>query len=79
MGRAVDAFQPDAARVGGITEFQRLAAIARNQLNIGTAANPEYSEFTGPTFSSDVAVLFVNVQAPGITLAITGPWDKCLS
>ena len=53
-------------------------AIARNQLNIGTPAAPEYSEFTGPTFSSDGKVLFVNIQTPGITLAITGPWAKYL-
>jgi hypothetical protein len=53
-------------------------AIARNQLNIGTPAAPEYSEFTGPTFSSDGKVLFVNIQTPGITLAITGPWRKYL-
>jgi secreted PhoX family phosphatase len=53
-------------------------AIARNQLNIGTSAAPEYSEFTGPTFSSDGKVLFVNIQTPGITLAITGPWRKYL-
>ena len=53
-------------------------AIARNQLNIGTAAAPEYSEFTGPTFSDDGKVLFVNIQTPGITLAITGPWSKYL-
>jgi secreted PhoX family phosphatase len=53
-------------------------AIARNQLNIGTAAAPEYSEFTGPTFSSDGKVLFVNIQTPGITLAITGPWERYL-
>ena len=54
-------------------------AIARNQLNIGTPAAPEFSEFTGPTFSSDGKVLFVNIQTPGITLAITGPWEKYLS
>ncbi len=30
-GRAVDVLQPDAARVGGITEFQRLATIAAQQ------------------------------------------------
>ncbi|MFI7589866.1 alkaline phosphatase PhoX [Spongisporangium articulatum] len=53
-------------------------AIARNQLNIGTDAAPEYSEFTGPTFSADGKVLFVNIQTPGITLAITGPWSKYL-
>jgi secreted PhoX family phosphatase len=54
-------------------------AIARNQLNIGTPTVPEFSEFTGPTFSSDGKVLFVNIQTPGITLAITGPWEKYLS
>jgi len=53
-------------------------AIARNQLNIGTAAKPEYSEFTGPTFSSDGKVVFVNIQTPGITYAITGPWEQYL-
>lgn len=53
-------------------------AIARNQLNIGTEAEPEFSEFTGPTFSADGKVLFVNIQTPGITLAITGPWEKYL-
>jgi uncharacterized protein len=53
-------------------------AVARNQLNIGTEAEPEYSEFTGPTFSSDGKVLFVNIQTPGLTLAVTGPWSKYL-
>ncbi len=45
-------------------------AIARNELND--------SEFTGPTFSPDGRVLFVNMQTPGITFAITGPWEKYL-
>nr|WP_296072481.1 alkaline phosphatase PhoX [uncultured Actinoplanes sp.] len=45
-------------------------AIARNQLND--------SEFCGPTFSDDAKVLFVNMQDPGLTLAITGPWEKYL-
>ena len=53
-------------------------AIARNQLNIGTDAAPEYSEFTGPAFTSDGTVLFVNIQTPGLTLAVTGPWEKYL-
>jgi secreted PhoX family phosphatase len=54
-------------------------AIARNQLTIGTSNGaPTYSEFTGPTFSPDGKVLFVNIQVPGITLAITGPWQKYL-
>ncbi|WP_066374075.1 alkaline phosphatase PhoX [Herbidospora mongoliensis] len=54
-------------------------AIARNQLQIGTSnGQPTYSEFTGPTFSPDGKVLFVNIQTPGIQLAITGPWQDYL-
>ncbi len=54
-------------------------AIARNQLANGTSGGaPTYSEFTGPTFSPDGKVLFVNIQVPGITLAITGPWHRYL-
>jgi len=45
-------------------------AIARNMLND--------SEFTGPAFSDDGRTLFVNIQTPGITLAITGPWETYL-
>ena len=45
-------------------------AIARNQLND--------SEFTGPTFTEDGRTLFVNIQTPGLTLAITGPWESYL-
>jgi secreted PhoX family phosphatase len=54
-------------------------AVARNQLSNGTSNGaPTYSEFTGPTFAPDGKVLFVNIQVPGITLAITGPWEKYL-
>lgn len=53
-------------------------AIARNQLDIGTADEPEYSESTGPTFADDGSVLFVNIQTPGLTLAVTGPWEDYL-
>ncbi len=52
-------------------------AIARNMINIGDEV-PEYSEFTGPTFSADGKVLYVNIQDPGLTLAITGPWERYL-
>ena len=54
-------------------------AIARNMLSNGTSGGAAtYSEFTGPTFSPDGRILFVNIQAPGITLAISGPWHKYL-
>ncbi|HSL09711.1 MAG TPA: alkaline phosphatase PhoX [Actinomycetota bacterium] len=33
-----------------------------------------YSEFAGATFSPDGQWLFVNIQVPGITCAITGDW-----
>ena len=39
------------------------------------AAN-NYSEFAGATFSPDGRTLFVNVQSPGITFAVTGPWGR---
>ena len=48
---------------GGIYKFGRNAT-ARN------------SEFAGATFSPDGSTLFVNIQADGITLAITGPWGN---
>ena len=32
------------------------------------------SEFAGAVFSPDGSTLFVNIQYPGMTLAITGPW-----
>ena len=50
-------------------------AIARNQL----LYNGEYSEFTGPNFSPDGNLLFVNIQEPGITVAIGGPWRRYLA
>jgi len=34
------------------------------------------TEWAGATFSPDGTWLFVNLQTPGITFAITGPWDE---
>jgi secreted PhoX family phosphatase len=50
--------------------------MARNDLNVGTAQEPEFSEFTGPVYSPDGKYLFANVQTPGIMYAITGPWRR---
>ena len=52
----------------GITPQGKPYRFARN------AHNP--SELAGATFSPDGSILFVNIQKPGITLAITGPWHK---
>jgi secreted PhoX family phosphatase len=60
----------------GATESGRTYPIARNELNIGTEEEPEYSEFTGVTFSPDGRTLYANIQEPGIMLAITGPWKR---
>jgi hypothetical protein len=41
-----------------------------------TVAPDDYrtNEFAGACYSPDGQWLFVNVQTPGITFAITGPW-----
>ncbi|MEV6208811.1 alkaline phosphatase PhoX [Kitasatospora sp. NPDC051914] len=60
----------------GTTDDGRTFPIARNEFNLGTAEEPEFSEFTGVTFSADGETLFANIQDPGIMLAITGPWHR---
>jgi len=55
-------------RLNGITPKGEIYHFAQNSLND--------SEFAGVTFSPDGTTLFVNVQKPGFTLAITGPWRK---
>jgi hypothetical protein len=34
------------------------------------------SETCGVNFSPDGQILFLNIQYPGVTLAITGPWQR---
>ncbi|MFE9254458.1 alkaline phosphatase PhoX [Streptomyces sp. NPDC006879] len=60
----------------GATDRGRTYPLARNELNIGTAREPEFSEFTGVCFSPDGCTLYANIQDPGIMLAITGPWRR---
>ncbi|MEX3104632.1 MULTISPECIES: alkaline phosphatase PhoX [unclassified Streptomyces] len=60
----------------GATDSGRTYPIARNELNAGTEEEPEYSEFTGVTFSPDGRTLYANIQSPGIMVAITGPWKR---
>ena len=33
-------------------------------------------EWAGVTFSPDGKWLFANIQTPGVTFAITGPWER---
>lgn len=57
------------ARIIGITPAGKAYVIAKN---IGYRE----SEFAGPVFSPSGKTLFVNIQSPGLTLAITGPWKS---
>ncbi|MET9321411.1 alkaline phosphatase PhoX [Streptomyces sp. NPDC003038] len=60
----------------GATASGRTYPLARNELNIGSAEEPEYSEFAGVCFSPDGRTLYACIQDPGIMLAITGPWQR---
>lgn len=51
----------------GITPAGKVYTLAR--LNLGT-------ELAGACFSPDGSTLFVNIYAPGRTLAISGPWQN---
>ncbi len=48
----------------GATDEGETYPLARDDINLGTPQEPEYSEFTGPTFSPDGRVLFASVQTP---------------
>jgi secreted PhoX family phosphatase len=54
--------------VVGVNQQGELYRFASNVLN--------GSEFAGACFSPDGKTLFVNIQTPGITLAIWGPWSR---
>ena len=58
---------PEEQFLVGVTPEGLLYKLGRNVFN--------NSEFAGSTFSPDGTTLFVNIQNPGITLAITGPWQ----
>ncbi|MGW0389675.1 alkaline phosphatase PhoX [Streptomyces sp. NPDC003042] len=60
----------------GATASGRTYPLARNELNIGSAEAPEYSEFAGVCFSPDGRTLYVGIQDPGLLLGITGPWRR---
>jgi hypothetical protein len=50
----------------GVTPKGQVYKLARNTKN--------KSEFAGSCFSPDGSTMFVNIQNPGLTIAITGPW-----
>lgn len=54
----------------GVTPTGHVYKFGKNALN--------NSELAGVCFSPDGGTLFVNIYSPGITLAITGPWEAAL-
>lgn len=65
--------------VHGLTKDGRIFRFARNNVVLrgevrGLKGDFRQSEFAGATFSPDGQWLFLNVQNPGVTVAITGPW-----
>ena len=68
-------------RLHGLTPEGELFTLSRNNCVLkgernGFSGDYRKREWAGATFSPDGKWLFVNMQSPGISLAITGPWDK---
>jgi uncharacterized protein len=57
------------------TDAGALTAAGHHPEAIGTGYFGD-NEFAGATFSQNGQWLFANIQTPGITFAITGPWGK---
>ena len=62
-------------RVVGITPSGRAYEFARNRL-VGADSEGNASEFCGPYFSADGRTFFLNIQNPGHTFAIRGPFPR---
>jgi hypothetical protein len=78
--RAAGTAPEDGGRHGGglrgLTEDGELydfAANIRPGTIPGSSTPQSFDEFAGATFSGDW--MFVNIQTPGVTFAITGPWS----
>jgi secreted PhoX family phosphatase len=66
-GGIVICFSP-AAHVRCVTPEGKIFTLARNSNGQG--------EFAGGCFSPDGKWFFINLQTRGLTLAVTGPWEK---
>jgi len=85
-GGSTDAFGTG-ARLLGLNPAGEAYIFCKNNVNLSaqqvagagktvSAADHRGSEFCGATFDPTGRVLFANIQTPGITVAITGPWSK---
>lgn len=71
-------------RMFALSQDGKLALLAENNVRLdgqwnGVKGDFRTKEWAGATFSPDGAWLFVNIQTPGITFAITGPWEDTLA
>ena len=69
--RARQTFLRGVNEQGALYDF---AANIRPGVIEGTTTLSSWDEFAGATFLGDW--LFVNIQTPGVTFAITGPWER---
>jgi hypothetical protein len=60
---------------GEIFKFAKNNVVLNGERN-GIVGNFTGSEFAGACYSPDGDWLFANIQSPGITVAITGPWGS---
>ena len=60
---------------GEIVQFAKNTAVLNGERN-GIVGDFSGSEWAGACYSPDGAWLFANLQSPGITIAITGPWQS---
>ncbi|QDT07825.1 hypothetical protein K227x_62540 [Rubripirellula lacrimiformis] len=70
-------------RIFGLSQDGKLSLFAENNIQLkgeknGISGDFRTKEWAGATFSPDGKWLFVNAQSPGITFAITGPWETTL-
>jgi uncharacterized protein len=78
-GLAICEDNSTAPSLHGLTRDGRIFRFARNTAKLagernGIAGDFSTAEFAGTTYSPDGRWLFFNVQRPGITFAVTGPW-----
>ena len=66
-------------RLHALSPEGEIHLFAENNAVIEKMGDFRGSEWTGANFSPDGKWLFANIQTPGFTVAITGPWEKgCL-
>ena len=77
-----DSYLP-VARMRGLTPDGKVIALADNDMQFNgelhdLTGDYRTQEWAGVTFSPDGKWMFVNIQTPGVTFAITGPWGEGL-